>query len=103
MSDRTARLAMLLGVTPVVAGIIIACLSAGAALQPIVMNLARVLQGQVDQLALLLATVTVVGATLLIWRRHIPWTKRRTSITTGLAGLAVCQVLLWQPVWNVSG
>ncbi len=92
MDDRTVRAALLLAAMPATVG---AWWVVGTA--------ADLLGGDAFQGAALGATVLIFVWTLATWRKYVRWNVLRTTSTAGLTLLALAHVLLWYPVWAVTG
>ena len=92
MDDRTARAALLLAVVP-----------ATIAVWWVTGTTTDFLGGDAFQGASLGATVLIFVWTLATWRKYVRWNVLRTTSTLGLTLLALAHVLLWYPVWAVTG
>ncbi len=92
MNDRTARLALLLALAPLLAGLFYV----GGAV------VAGFRSSDDVRGASFVATLTLCLGTVWIWRRYVRWDLVRVSSTAGLTLLALGQVLLWYPVFPVS-
>jgi hypothetical protein len=88
MSDRCARITLLLALVPLVVGVWGVFLSAGLG------------DGHISSIAGTL--IALVGA-ILIWRKYVRWSVLRSTSTFGLVLLMVVQVVLWQPLWAIGG
>lgn len=93
MNDRAARIAMLLGLTPLT---VFVWLAGGQLMD--VLQIESSLQG-----ATLLATLVLGLAVVWIWRRYIPRTPARLTSTVALSALLLGQVLVWRPLWDMPG
>ncbi len=48
-------------------------------------------------------TTTSLVLAIAVWRRYVRWSVLRSSSTVGIAVLILVQVLLWRPLWAISG
>lgn len=88
MSDRCARITLLLALVPLVTGAGGVFLSVGLG------------DGHVSSIA---GTIIALGCAILIWRKYVRWSVLRSTSTFGLMLLTVVQAVLWQPLWAIGG
>ncbi len=103
MSDRIARLAVVLGLTPLAVGIAILFFRILLQLESNLPKLPPAIRG--NWLAVILAATTGVVVIIVIglWRNYVRWTIGRWSKTVGLTLLLFGQLWAWQPIVAVSG
>ncbi|MFQ5425262.1 MAG: hypothetical protein ACE5F9_14955 [Phycisphaerae bacterium] len=93
MNDRSAQLTMVLAVAPLT----VAAFLVGGELADHVAGV------QTLKFATMIATFTLCAAVLWIWRRYVRWNVVRRSTTAALTVLVIGQVLVWRPMWHMSG
>jgi hypothetical protein len=92
MDDRTARAALLVAGVPATVGVWTVALVG-----------VDLLRGNAYRGAALAATVLIFVWTVATWRKYVRWSVLRTTSTIGLTLLALAHVVLWYPVWAVTG
>lgn len=103
MSDRIARLAVVLGLTPLAVGIAILFFRILLEFESSLPKLPAAMTG--DWLAVILAATSgiVILVVIGLWRNYVRWTLGRWCKTLGLTLLLFGQLWVWQPIVSVSG
>jgi hypothetical protein len=94
MSDRAMRLAMRLGLTPIVVAI--------AFLAARIWDTAGLPDRSIDAAMATAGTVIVCAFTLWIWRHYVRWNRLRSLSTAGLTLFVLAQVIAWHPIWATT-
>jgi hypothetical protein len=85
MSDRCARIALLLALLPFLFG---------------TWALVLAFDGSSLQIPTAVGTLLAIGLTIVAWRRYVCWSVLRSTSTIGLTLLALAQIALWRPLWS---
>ncbi|MFQ5411284.1 MAG: hypothetical protein ACE5EC_03275 [Phycisphaerae bacterium] len=94
MNDRSARIAMLLGLAPLA---VVTFLLGGTIIEKSLVNRSGL------QLTFGLTTLLICFAVAWIWRRHVRWHAKRIVWTSLLTLLVFAQIIAWQPMWSMPG
>jgi len=102
MPDRIARLALVIGLTPLAVGLTVGALEfLGVIARP--PSISPYLPGGWYAVILSSTTFVVVATVLWTWRLFVRWSAIRLSTTAALTLLLFGQIVAWHPIVNQNG